>query len=40
MNRMEALKRWEGSNEGKGRVEAKGTLYRERKGRVERKGKK
>jgi len=37
MNRMEALKRWGGSNSGrKRRVEAKGTPYRERKGRVER----
>jgi hypothetical protein len=33
MNRMEALKRWGGSNGRKRRVEAKGTPYRKRKGR-------
>ena len=39
MNRMEALKRWGGSNGRKRRVEAKGTPYRKRKGRVDREGK-
>jgi hypothetical protein len=39
MNRMEAMKRWGGSNGRKRRVEAKGTPFRERKGRAERKGK-
>ena len=38
MNRMEALKRWGGSNGRKRRVEAKGTPYRKRK-REELKGK-
>ena len=36
MNRVEALKRWGGSNERKGRIR-EGTTYREQKGRVETK---
>ena len=36
MNRLEALKRWGGSNERKGRIK-EGTTYREQKGRVETK---
>ena len=39
MNRMEALKRWEKSNEGREEFKTKGTRYREQERRVETKGK-